>query len=104
MLQIRQNEPSGWAIAGLVIYIFVRLILGARSEERRRSLSHQPHTWADSALLLLSGLLIVGVFVCAAFFEPLRELLKSRLAIYTTMGALVVFLTYIFNRKNRKAS
>jgi Na+/H+ antiporter NhaD/arsenite permease-like protein len=87
-----------WAVIAVWIYIVFLLFSETRSQERQRQAEGRPHTIADTALLLLSGLSVVGVFLCAAFFKPLAALARSRAGI----GAIIVVvgggLTYIFNR------
>jgi len=54
---------------------------------------------ADSALLLFSGLFIVGVLLAATFFKPSNTFIGSRAGFYIIVLLIGGGLTYIFNRK-----
>ena len=102
MLAAGTLRVSIWGLIAFWAYLAYMLLAGARSEERRRREQGQPHTKQDDALLLLTGLCVVGVILCGILLKPLNFLVRSRLG-----GAAVILvvgggLTYIFNRNTRR--
>jgi Na+/H+ antiporter NhaD/arsenite permease-like protein len=105
---IRYMEPilaavgqpiSTWTAVAVTVCIFYLLLRGARVVERERSRNGQPHTLADSAKLLFSGLAIVGALFCSSFFVLLGNPPYSRIAIPAIIIVGGCALTYIFNRR-----
>jgi threonine/homoserine/homoserine lactone efflux protein len=93
-----------WAVIAGCAYMLYMFLSSARAEERRRREEGQPHTKRDTALLLLTGLCVVGVILLAIFLKPLNVLVNSRLGIAAIILVVGGGLTYIFNRKRTSHS
>ena len=63
-----------WGVIAVLADSAYMLFASARNEERRRRERGQPRTKRDSALLLLTGLCVVGVLLCGIFLKPLNVL------------------------------
>jgi hypothetical protein len=88
-----------WGLIAGSAYFAYRLLRSARAEERRRREEGQPQTMRDTALLLLTGLCVVGVILLAIFLKPLNVLITSRVGTAAIILVVGGGLTYIFNRK-----
>ena len=93
------SQHGIWFVIAALAYFAYRLLSSARTEERKRREPGQPHTTRDTALLLMAALSVVGVLLCAIFFEPLNGLVHSRVGFAAIVLVVGGGLTYLFNRR-----
>ena len=91
-------DPPNWVGILFWLGVLVMFVRGARAAERRRRVENQPHTTRDTALLWLAGTVVVGLLLCAMFFETLHPVIESRIGIFLIIVGVGGSLTYLFNR------